>query len=148
MSESAVLTQSKQYTTFLLGGLYLGVEVLKVQELIRHQEMTRVPLAPSVVRGLINLRGQIVTAVDVRRRLGMPDLESDTPPMNVVVLTSDGAASLLVDEICDVVEVHEDQFEPPPDTLREGVADFVTGVYKLPDRLLLVLDVDRALDLN
>ncbi len=148
MSNTAVHTQSKQYTTFLLGGLYLGVEVLKVQELIRHQEMTRVPLAPAVVRGLINLRGQIVTAVDVRRRLGMPDLDTDTPPMNVVVITSDGAASLLVDEICDVVEVQDDQFEPPPDTLREGVADFVTGVYKLPDRLLLVLDVDRALDLN
>src|SRR4051794_10190615 len=90
---------SAQFSTFSLAGLLLGVEVLQVQEVIRYQEMTRVPLAPAEVRGLINLRGQIVTAIDLRRRLGLPDRAEHEQPMNVVVRTSDGVISLLVDEI-------------------------------------------------
>ena len=138
-------TQSRQFSTFFLDGLYLGVEVLKVQELIRYQEMTRVPLAPSMVRGLINLRGQIVTAIDLRSRFDMPERQADTVPMNVVVRTDDGAISLLVDEIGDVVEVQEEQFERSPETLMGRANDLVTGVYKMQERLLLVLDVDKAI---
>jgi purine-binding chemotaxis protein CheW len=139
---------SRQFSTFFLDGLYFGVEVLKVQELIRYQEMTRTPLAPRVVRGLINLRGQIVTALDLRCRLDMPERPADRVPMNVVVRTDDGAVSLLVDEIGDVVEVQEDQFERAPETIKGRAADLVTGVYKMPDRLLLVLDVERAIDVD
>jgi len=134
----------RQFSTFFLHNLYLGVEVLKVQELIRLQEMTRVPLASRVVRGLINLRGQIVTAIDLRRQFGMPDLDPEKDPMNVVVRTDEGAVSLLVDEIGDVVEVDEQQFEPAPDTVRGRARELVTGVYKLDGRLLLVLDVQQA----
>src|SRR5258707_7171057 len=86
-------------------GHYCGLDVLKVQEIIRYQEMTSVPLAPPVVRGLINLRGQIVTAIDLRRRLELRDRPNDELPVNVVVQTDDGAVSLLVDEIGDVLEV-------------------------------------------
>lgn len=136
---------SRQFSTFFLDGLYFGVEVLKVQELIRYQEMTRIPLAAKVVRGLINLRGQIVTAIDLRCRLGLPDRAADQVPMNVVVRTDDGAVSLLVDEIGDVVAVQEEQFERAPDTIKGEAADLVTGVYKMPERLLLVLDVERAI---
>jgi purine-binding chemotaxis protein CheW len=139
---------SRQFSTFFLDGLYFGVEVLKVQELIRHQEMTRVPLASSVVRGLINLRGQIVTAIDLRRRFGLPERAADQVPMNVVVRTADGAVSLQVDEIGDVVEVHDEYFEQAPDTVTGQAADLVTGVYKMPERLLLVLDVERAVDVD
>jgi len=135
---------ARQYSTFYLGGLYLGVEVLKVQELIRSQEMTRVPLAPRVVHGLINLRGQIVTAIDLRCRFDMPERAAGERPMNVVVRTDEGAVSLLVDEIGDVIEVHDGQFERAPDTIKGRANDLVTGVYKMRDRLLLVLDVDRA----
>ena len=138
-------TQSRQFSTFFLDGLYLGVEVLKVQELIRYQEMTRVPLAPSMVRGLINLRGQIVTAIDLRCRFDMPERPADAVPMNVVVRTDDGAISLLVDEIGDVVEVQEEQFERSPETLKGRATDLVTGVYKMQERLLLVLDVEKAI---
>ena len=137
-------TTRRQFSTFFLHNLYLGVEVLKVQELIRLQEMTRVPLASPVVRGLINLRGQIVTAIDLRRQFGAPDLEPGRDPMNVVVRTDEGAVSLLVDEIGDVVEVDEQQFERAPDTLRGRARELVTGVYKLDGRLLLVLDVAQA----
>jgi purine-binding chemotaxis protein CheW len=139
---------SRQFSTFFLDGLYFGVEVLKVQELIRYQEMTRVPLASRVVRGLINLRGQIVTAIDLRCRLNMPERPADRVPMNVVVRTEDGAVSLLVDEIGDVVEVHEEQFERAPETIKGRATDLITGVYKMPERLLLVLDVERAIDVD
>ena len=139
---------SQQYSTFFLDGLYLGVEVLKVQELIRYQEMTRVPLAPRVIHGLINLRGQIVTAIDLRRRFDMPDRPGDRTPMNVVIRTDDGAVSLLVDEIGDVVEVNGEQFERAPETIKGRATDLVTGVYKMQERLLLILDVERAIDVD
>jgi purine-binding chemotaxis protein CheW len=137
-----------QYCTFFLDSHYFGIDVLKVQEVIRYQPMTRVPLAPAVVRGLINLRGQIVTAVDLRRRLDMQDRPANQLPVNVVVQTADGAVSLLVDEIGDVLEVAEKHFESPPETLRGTARELVRGAYKLPERLLLILDTDRAVELN
>ena len=136
-----------QYCTFTLGELYLGVEVLRVQEVIRAQPITRVPLAHPVVRGLINLRGQIVTALDLRRRLDLPDRPTGPPPMNVVIDTDDGAVSLLVDEIGEVLVVAEEQFEGPPDTLKGEAREVIRGAYKLPDRLLLILNTDRVVAL-
>lgn len=133
-----------QFATFTLDGLHFGVEVLKVQEVLRHQPMTRVPLAPPVVEGLINLRGQIVTALDLRRRLTLSPRAGGELPMNVVVRTADGVVSLLVDEIGDVVEVGDDEFEPAPERLTRALTSLVTGVYKLKNHLLLVLDVERA----
>jgi purine-binding chemotaxis protein CheW len=135
---------ANQFCTFFLDGLFFGVEVQKVQEVIRYQEMTRVPLAAPVISGLINLRGQIVTAIDLRRRLGLSDRPPDQKPMNVVVRTDEGAVSLLVDEIADVIEVHSDQFEPPPETLRGPARSLVEGAYKLNQRLLLVLNTGYA----
>jgi purine-binding chemotaxis protein CheW len=138
----------KQFCTFFIQGLLFGVEVETVQEVIRHQEMTRVPLAPNVVAGLINLRGQIMTAIDLRRRLGVRDRLDGELPMNVVVRTSDGAVSLLVDEIGDVVEVEERDFEAAPDTLANTSRELIRGVYKLKNELLLVLDTQRSVNIN
>src|SRR5580692_5105158 len=138
------MADEHQYCTFYLEGHYFGLDVLNVQEIIRYQEMTRVPLAPRVVRGLINLRGQIVTAIDLRRRLEMSDRDADQLPINVVVHTDDGAVSLLVDEIGDVVEVSDKWFEQPPETLKGTVRKLIRGVYKLQDRLLLVLDTNKT----
>jgi purine-binding chemotaxis protein CheW len=137
-----------QFATFFLDDLYFGVEVLKVQEVIRYQAITRVPLAPPIVEGLINLRGQIVTAIDLRRRIGLTPRAPDALPMNVVVRTSDGAVSMLVDEIGDVVEVDDDQFEPVPETMRARATELVTGLYKMKDRLLLVLDAERSVSVD
>jgi purine-binding chemotaxis protein CheW len=135
----------EQYCTFYLDGLFFGVEVRKVQEVIRYQEMTRVPLASPVISGLINLRGQIVTALDMRHRLELPPRAEGELPMNVVLRTDEGAVSLLVDVIGDVVEVDEATFEQPPETL-DGVArELIKGAYKLEDSLLLILDSDRTL---
>ena len=138
------MPDDRKFCTFLLDGLFFGVEVLRVQEVIRYQEMTRVPLAPPVVRGLINLRGQIVTAIDLRRRLDLADRPDQMLPMNVVVRTEDGPVSLLVDEIGDVVEVPEDTFEEPPETLQGTPRELIRGAYKLPDRLLLILDIEKT----
>jgi len=142
------MNDSKQYSTFFLDGLFLGVEVRKVQEVIRYQEMTRVPLAPAMIEGLINLRGQIVTAIDLRRRLELPARPEGRLPMNVVVRGDDGAVSLLVDEIGDVVELQGEAYERPPETLKGVARELVTGVYKLKERLLLVLDTERTVTLS
>jgi purine-binding chemotaxis protein CheW len=137
-----------QYCTFFVDGHYFGLDVRKVQEIIRYQEMTRVPLAPPVVRGLINLRGQIVTAIDLRRRLELHDRRADQLPVNVVVHTDDGAVSLLVDEIGDVLEVPETAFERPPETLQGPARELIRGAYKLEDRLLLILEIEQTVNLT
>jgi purine-binding chemotaxis protein CheW len=143
-----VSVRSQQFCTFFLDGHYFGVPVQQVQEVLRYQEMTEVPLVSSVVRGLINLRGQIITAVDLRRQLGMTDRPEKHKPMNVIMRTEEGAFSLLVDEIGDVIEVEENSFEPPPDTLQGIAKGMLRGVHKLPNQLLLILDSERTAKLS
>lgn len=144
-NNQAAMTDDRQLCTFFVDKMFFGVEVLRVQEVIRFQELTAIPTAPPEVSGLINLRGQIVTALDLRSRLGLEPLK-DRKPMNVVVRTDDGAVSLLVDEIGDVVQVEGETFERPPETISAVARELITGVYKLKDRLLLVLDTDRAVE--
>lgn len=139
---------SHQLSTFTVAGHFFGIEVTDVQEVIRHQQMTPVPLAPPEISGLMNLRGQIVTAIDLRRRLALPPREAGALPMNVVVHTDDASVSLLVDEIGDVLAVDEETFERPPDTLDDGARSLIRGAYKLEGRLLLVLDTARVLRLD
>jgi purine-binding chemotaxis protein CheW len=138
------MAQSLQFCTFYLDKLLFGVELKGVQEVMRSLEMTKVPLAPEVVSGLINLRGQIVTAIDLRRRLELQPRTNGQLSMNVVVRSDDGAVSLLVDEIGDVVDVEEDTFEPPPETMRRSVRTMILGVHKLNNRLMHVLDTEKA----
>jgi purine-binding chemotaxis protein CheW len=135
---------SQQFCTFLLDGTLFGVPVPQVQEVIRFQEMTRVLLAPAVVEGMINLRGQIVIAVDLRRKLQLQDRPEGELPMNVVVRTKTGAISLLVDEIGDVIETEDSSFEEPPATLDGPLRSMILGVHKLEGRLLHILDIKQA----
>jgi len=135
-----------QFATFFVADLFFGIDVLCVQEVLRFQQMTRVPQAPEVIEGLINLRGQIVTAVDMRRRLRLPSRSDNQTPMNMVVRTEDGAVSLLVDEIGDVLDVDASAYERPPENLDTGARELILGVYKLKDRLLLVLDTEKTVD--
>src|SRR5579862_7354754 len=141
------MADERQYCTFFVAGHYFGLDVRQVQEIIRYQQMTRVPLAPPVVKGLINLRGQIVTAVDLRSRLGLRERSAADLPMNVVIRHEDGAVSLLVDEIGDVLEVENEAFELPPGTLAGEARELIRGVYKLKDALLIALDTDKMLNL-
>ena len=141
------MAEERQFCTFYLENYFFGVDVYHVQEVLRYQPQTHVPLAPPVVSGLMNLRGQIVMAIDLRRRLELSERAEDKLPMNVVVRTEDGAVSLLVDEIGDVVEVADDGFEPPPETL-EGIArELIVGTYKLTSQLLLILDIEKTVDI-
>ena len=136
----------QQLSTFSVDRYEFGVEVAIVQEVLRYQEMTRVPLAPPSVGGLINLRGQVIPAIDLRHRLGLPARPADSLPMNVVVRSDDGAVSLLVDRIGEVVDVACEDFEHPPETLTGPGRDLIRGAYKLDGCLLLALDVRRAID--
>jgi purine-binding chemotaxis protein CheW len=135
-----------QLATFSVDGYLFGVEVAAVQEVIRYQPMTRVPLAPAALVGLINLRGQVITAVDLRRRLGFGDRAAGELPMDVIVRTSDGLVSLLVDRIGDVVDVVEEAFEEPPETLLGSARELIRGAYKLDGALLLLLDVQGVVE--
>ena len=138
------MSPQAQFCTFVVDGYHFGIEVELVQEVLRYQEMTRVPLAQAVVSGLINLRGQIVTAVNLRRRLALSERTDGALPMNVILRSDDGPVSLLVDEIGEVLSVEADLAEPPPETLRGAERELVKHVYKLNGRLLLILDAEKA----
>jgi purine-binding chemotaxis protein CheW len=143
-----VPSQRLLYSTFYVDGLFFGVDVLKVQEVLRYQELTPVPLAPGVIEGLINLRGQIVTAIDMRRTLRIEPRPAGRTPMNMVVRSDDGAVSLLVDEIGEVVEPPPESYEQAPETMRADQRELIDGVYKLDGRLLLVLNTERVLQVR
>ncbi len=138
------MSAPRQLCTFHVAGLYLGVDVLSVQEVLRARELARVPLAPDTIEGLLNLRGQIVTAIDLRRRLGFPARDSGSDSMFMIVRTTDGQVALIVDTVGDVLDVAPDTFELPPDTVPVQVRQLVTGVHKLPQHLLHVLDSEQA----
>lgn len=143
-TEARAVPATSQLATFWLDGDLYGVEVEHVQEVLRSQSITRVPLAPPAVAGLINLRGQVVTAIELRERLGRPARPKGTEAVVIVVRLHGEAVSLLVDSIADVVDVDVRDFEAPPDTL-DGVArELIRGAYKLSGHLLLALDVNKA----
>jgi purine-binding chemotaxis protein CheW len=133
-----------QYCTFRLDGHLFGIPVETVQEVLRHQSMAVVPLAPPEVAGLLNLRGQIVVTVDLRVRLGLPARPDGTPTVSVVVRTHEGTVSLVVDQIGDVLEPSDVMSEPVPETVPAALRSVVDHVCKLEGELMLVLDTDRA----
>ncbi|RNL78262.1 chemotaxis protein CheW [Nocardioides marmorisolisilvae] len=140
--------EQSQYCTFWVDGLFFGVGVECVQEVLRYQQLTAVPSAPEAIQGLINLRGQIVTALDLRCRLGLPPRADDALPMNVIVRSRGEVVSLLVDDIGDVIDTSGLELEPAPANVPSVVQDVVHGVLALPDSILLVLDADRAADVS
>ncbi len=141
------LGETRQYSTFRVADMFMGIDLAQVQELLRFQEMTSVPLAPRAIEGLINLRGQIVTALDMRRILGLPAVESeDKLPMNIVIQSEGGLVSLLVDEICDVLDVPLEASTPLPENMPALQRALIEGVYQLDSGLLLILNTNRALE--
>ena len=143
------MSTEQQFCTFYLDGYYFGVEVEKVQEVLRYQSMTEVPLAPPEISGLINLRGQIVTAIDLRARLELRARDEDRLPMNVVIRTDDDTpVSFLVDEIGDVIEVSEESFSAPPENIEGEARELIRGAYKLENVLMLVLNSEDAAEIR
>lgn len=137
--------QVTQFVTFSVGSLSFGVNVEQVQEIIRNQPITPVPLAPKIVRGVVNLRGQIITAIDMRALLKLADFDPDKSPMNVVIRTGGEVLSLLVDRIGDVVDVSHSLFETTPETVPTHISQIVKGIFKLEHQLLFELDVSSYL---
>lgn len=138
-----------QYCTFWVGELFIGIEVSRVQEVLNHSSMTPVPLAPAHVKGLINLRGNIVTAIDMGLRLGVGPVGSADGDMMYVILHDDqGLLSLVVDRAGDVVEIDRESHENPPDTLQGEARRLIRGAFKLEGRLLLDLDIDYAVAIS
>ncbi len=138
--------QTRQYATFRVADMFMGIDLSRVQELMRYQEMASVPLAPYAIEGLINLRGQIVTALDMRRIFGLPPVTRDqSPPMNIVIHSEGGPVSLLVDEICDVLDVPLALSTQLPENLPSERRPLLEGVYQLESSLLLVLNTERVI---
>jgi purine-binding chemotaxis protein CheW len=137
-----------QFTTFYLDSLYFGIDVMRVQEVLKRQELTPVPLSSTMVEGLINLRGQIITAIDLRARLNMPKRSADSASMNIIVESDDGSVSFVVDKVGDVIEVFEKDLEITPSTLTPEQRDVVSGVYKLSGKLLLEFDYLKGMNLQ
>jgi purine-binding chemotaxis protein CheW len=133
----------KQYCTFELGPLLLGVEAHHVQEVLRVQPVTPVPLAPDFVRGLMNLRGQIALVIDLHKRLDAREAPSTARPINVLLHTKCGLISVQTDRIGDVLTAESEDIHAVPDTLQGRARDVLVGALRLPERLLLLLDPER-----
>lgn len=137
---------SRQFATFEVAGQLFGVEVEAVQEVLSYNEYTPVPLAPAAVGGLFNLRGQVIAAVDLRVQLGLARQALRGPVMNVILRGDGEPVSLVVDRIGEVVDLDDDAYEPPPDTLSGPTRELVVGTFKLDGRLMLALDARRTVD--
>lgn len=133
---------SAQFSTFYVANRLYGIDVTRVQEVVRPLPITPIPLAPQYVVGLINLRGQVATAIGLREFFGLKSVATDTF-MNVVCSIDGSLISLQVDEIGDVIEVMRKDFEPTPQTIPHDVRRFISGIYKVSDTLLSILDTDR-----
>ena len=129
-----------QLVTFNTGDYLFGIDVLEVQEVLKHQQMTEVPSASHEVRGLINLRGRIVTAIGMRERLRIKESIDYSSQMNLIVSLRDGSASLVVDSVGDVINLDPRYYKPRPSTLASPLKEMVSGVYQLDGALLLHID--------
>jgi len=134
-----------EYLTIHVNDQMFGIPVLQVQDVLREQRMTRVPLAPPEVAGALNLRGRIVTAINVRRRLGLPDLAQSGPTMSVVVEHENELFSLIIDRVGDVLSLPSAEFEGTPATMDPVWREIATGIFRLENQLLVIIDVPRLL---
>jgi purine-binding chemotaxis protein CheW len=138
----------REFVSMTVAGQLFGIPVLTVQDVLGEQRITRVPLALPEVAGTLNLRGRIVTAIDMRRRMGLPPREAGQNGMNVVVDRSGELYSLIVDSVGEVLSLPADLYERNPSTLEAMWREVSVGVYRLQNELMVVLDVTRLLDIK
>ena len=136
---------ASMFVTMMVRGQLCGIPVLSVRDIIVTQAMTRIPLAPPEIAGSMNLRGRIITAIDLRRRLHLPPREEGQAGMSVVVERHGELYSLVVDSVREVIEFEDRLLEPNPPTLAAGWREFSTGIYRLASELLVVLNTERVL---
>ena len=145
---SSQLDYENQYVSFWVRNQLFGVPVNAVQEVLNPQTIARIPRARDEIAGLLNLRGQIVTAVDLRKRLGLPAFDGERGSMNVVVRHGQESFSLLVDDVGDVINVSGQRLEPVPGTLDSHWKSLTRGVFRLEKRLFIILNVSAILKFN
>ena len=146
--ESLRATGSSDFVTMTIAGQLFGIPVLTVQDVLGPQRITRIPLAPREVAGALNLRGRIVTAIDVRSRLGLQARGADSPGMSVVVDHKGELYSLIVDSVGEVMSLPTEAYERNPATLDPRWRDVSGGIYRLQGKLLVVLEVSRLLTMR
>jgi len=134
-----------QYASFQVGDLLLGIDICQVQEINRNLQLTPVPHAPAAVRGVINLRGEVVTVIDLRCVLGMPPAEFTRATRNVIIKHAGEQIGLLVDNVADVITCRADNIDPIPENLGGLESSYFSGVFKLDQGLLVTLNVAEAL---
>lgn len=137
-----------EYVTMIIGGQWFGIPVLSVQDVLGPQNIAMIPLAPPEVAGSLNLRGRIVTAINPRVRLGLPSREEDATVMSIVVEHHGELYSLLIDQVGEVLKLPANRFEKSPPSLDPRWRDISTGIYRLDDRLLIVIDIERLLNFD
>ena len=138
--------QTEDYVSFTIAQQLFGIPVLSVQDVLASYKITRIPLAPPEIMGELNLRGRIVTAIDIRRRLGLQPRDGDDKGMSIVVENENELYSLVVDSVGEVLSLGSAAFEASPPTLDPQFRDYASGIYRLDDGLLVVLDVSRLLN--
>ena len=145
-TDVAVADDKRDYVTMFIGGQLFGIPVLQVQDVLGAQRITRIPLAPTEIAGSLNLRGRIVTAIDLRARLGMDKKDDGKPPMSIVVEFKNELYSLMVDSVGEVLSLPARDFEQNPPTLQQTWREVSSGVYRLDGKLLIVLGVEQLLN--
>lgn len=138
----------KEYVTAMVGGQLFGLPIQRVQDVFIPERLTRVPLAPPDIAGVLNLRGRIVTLIDMRFRLGLERRDNGGPPMAVGVELRGESYGLLIDSVGEVLKFDETLCERSPINLDPRLARVSSGIYRLDGQLLMVLDVDRVLDID
>ncbi|WP_339633631.1 chemotaxis protein CheW [uncultured Sneathiella sp.] len=136
----------QEYVTILIADQLFGIPVLEVHDVLRDLKLTKIPLAPAEVAGALNLRGRIVTAIDVRKRLGLPQLEQKGDGMSIVVEHQSEPYSLMIDSVGEVLTLDVNDLQPTPVTLNASWKEISGGVYRLEDKLLVILQIERLLD--
>lgn len=144
-ASSASAANETQVVSFGLGQELFGVDILKVQEINRMPEITKVPQAPEFVEGVINLRGKVIPVIDLRKRFGLPRREYDKETRIIVVEVADNTVGFVVDNVSAVLRIPEESIEPPPPIAAGVRAEYLSGVAKLDSRLLILLDLDNLL---
>lgn len=138
-------TDLLQLVGFQLDGEEYGIDILKVQEINRITEITKIPQSPDFVEGVINLRGNVIPIIDLRKRFNMPHKEYDKQTRIVVGEIGDRTVGFIVDAVSEVIRLPENTIEPPPNIMSDDRTDYILGVGKLDDRLLMLLDIDKIL---
>lgn len=144
-SDALITSNQKDFLTINIDGQMFGIPILQVQDVLGEVKVTRIPLAPPQVMGSLNLRGRIVTAIDVRKCLGLNPLENSEKKMSVVVIYDDELYSLIIDNVGDVLTLQDKEFEQNPATLDITWKSISLGVYRLDDKILVILDIPKLL---